>query len=106
MAVELARELGIPEVIVPFRPGLGSAMGVLHVEVRHDFVQSIFATDERFDVGEINDAFAQLEVRARARLGRGRRCGRGRGAPPRDRCALLWPGLGRPHAPGQGGRAR
>ena len=69
-AVELARELGIPEVIVPFRPGLGSAMGVLHVEVRHDFVQSIFATNERFDVGEINDAFAQLEARARVRLGR------------------------------------
>ena len=69
-AVELARDLGIPEVIVPFRPGLGSAMGVLHVEVRHDFVQSIFATNERFDVGEINDAFAQLEVRARVRLGR------------------------------------
>ena len=69
-AVELARDLGIPEVIVPFRPGLGSAMGVLHVEVRHDFVQSIFATNERFDVGEINDAFAQLEARARARLGR------------------------------------
>ena len=69
-AVELARDLGIPEVIVPFRPGLGSAMGVLHVEVRHDFVQSIFATNERFDVGEINDAFARLEARARARLGR------------------------------------
>ena len=69
-AVELARDLGIPEVIVPFRPGLGSAMGVLHVEVRHDFVQSIFATNERFDVGEINDAFARLEARARVRLGR------------------------------------
>ena len=69
-AVELARELGIPEVIVPFRPGLGSATGVLHVEVRHDFVQSIFATDERFDSGEINDAFAALEARARARLER------------------------------------
>ena len=67
-AVELARELGIPEVIVPFRPGLGSAMGVLHVEVRHDFVRSIFATNERFDVAEINDAFATLEERARARL--------------------------------------
>ena len=67
-AVELARELGIPEVIVPFRPGLSSALGVLHVEVRHDFVQSIFATDDRFDSGEISDAFAGLEARARARL--------------------------------------
>ena len=94
-AVELARELGIPEAIVPFRPGLGSAMGVLHVEVRHDFVQSIFATNERFDAGEINDAFATLEERARARLRSRRRGGARRGAPPRDRCALLWPGLGR-----------
>ena len=68
--VELARELGIPEVIVPFRPGLGSATGVLHVEVRHDFVQSIFATNERFDTAKINEAFATLEARARARLGR------------------------------------
>ncbi len=69
-AVELARDLGIPEVIVPFRPGLGSALGVLHVEVRHDFVQSIFATNERFDTAEINSAFADLGSRARARLHR------------------------------------
>ena len=31
---------------------------------------------------------------------------RGCGAPPRDRCALLWPSLGRAHAPGQGRYAR
>ena len=43
---------------------------MLHVEVRHDFVQSIFATDERFDTGEINEAFAALEARGHARLGR------------------------------------
>jgi len=67
-AVELARELGIPEVIVPVYPGLGSALGVLYVEVRHDFVQSIFATNTRFDVAAINQAFAKLEADATARL--------------------------------------
>lgn len=69
-AVELARDLGIPEAIVPFHPGLGSALGVLHVEVRHDFVQSIFATDERFDAAGIDAAFAALEEQARERLRR------------------------------------
>jgi N-methylhydantoinase A len=69
-AVELARELGIPEVIVPYYPGLGSALGVLFVEVRHDFVQSIFATNTRFDVATINQAFAKLEAEGIERLHR------------------------------------
>jgi N-methylhydantoinase A len=67
-ALELAVELRIPEVIIPYVPGLGSALGVLSVEVRHDFVQSIFATNTRFDVAELNAAFSKLEARARARL--------------------------------------
>ena len=67
-ALELAKELGIPEVVIPYVPGLGSALGVLSVDVRHDFVQSIFATNSRFDVTEINDAFADLEARACGRL--------------------------------------
>ena len=67
-AFELAKELGIPEVIIPYVPGVGSALGVLSVDVRHDFVQSIFATNTRFDVAEINGAFSKLETRARARL--------------------------------------
>ncbi len=69
-AVEVARELGIPEVIVPYYPGLGSALGVLFVEVRHDFVQSIFATNTRFDVATINDAFNKLEAEGAVRLER------------------------------------
>ncbi len=67
-AVELAQELGIPEVIIPYYPGLGSALGVLYVEVRHDFVQSIFATNTQFDVREINGAFENLETEGRDRL--------------------------------------
>ena len=69
-AVELARELEIPEVIVPYYPGLASAMGVLFVEVRHDFVQSIFATNQHFNADQIKRAFAKLESQGRERLKR------------------------------------
>jgi N-methylhydantoinase A len=67
-AVELAQELRIPEVIIPLVPGCGSALGCLFVDVRHDFVQSIFETSDRFDVDRINKAFARLESNASERL--------------------------------------
>jgi N-methylhydantoinase A len=67
-AVELARELRIPEVIIPLVPGCGSALGCLFVDVRHDFVQSIFETSDRYDVDRINNAFTKLEITARERL--------------------------------------
>ena len=38
-AVAMARELGIPEVLVPARPGLTNALGCLVADLRQDFVQ-------------------------------------------------------------------
>jgi N-methylhydantoinase A len=67
-AVGLARELGIPEVIVPFYPGCGSALGNLFVEVRHDFVKSLFETSSRYNLGRIQSVVADLEAQARERL--------------------------------------
>jgi N-methylhydantoinase A len=40
-AVELARELGIPKVLIPARPGLTNALGCLVADLRHDFVRTI-----------------------------------------------------------------
>ena len=40
-AVALARELAIPRVLVPARPGITSALGCLVADVRHDFVKTI-----------------------------------------------------------------
>lgn len=40
-AAEIARELGIPTVIVPYRLGITSALGTLVAEARHDFVRTI-----------------------------------------------------------------
>ena len=38
-ATALARELGIPSVLIPARPGLTNALGCLVADVRHDFVR-------------------------------------------------------------------
>ena len=40
-AVALARELGIPQLLIPRFPGITSALGCVLADVRHDYVQSI-----------------------------------------------------------------
>jgi N-methylhydantoinase A len=51
-AVALARELAIPKVLVPARPGITSALGCLVADVRHDFVRTINQGLLRMDVSE------------------------------------------------------
>ena len=61
-AVEIARELGIPTVLVPPRPGIASALGTLVANGRHDFVQTINrrVTDvELADLSAMVESFAQ-----------------------------------------------
>jgi N-methylhydantoinase A len=50
-AAALARELAIPKVIVPARPGITSALGCLVADVRHDFVKTLNQDLLRLDVG-------------------------------------------------------
>jgi N-methylhydantoinase A len=40
-AAALARELAIPKVLVPVRPGITSALGCLVADVRHDYVRTV-----------------------------------------------------------------
>jgi N-methylhydantoinase A len=40
-ASALARELGIPKVLIPARPGLTNALGCVVADVRHDFVRTV-----------------------------------------------------------------
>jgi N-methylhydantoinase A len=40
-AVALARELAIPKVLVPARPGLTNALGCVVADVRHDYVRTV-----------------------------------------------------------------
>lgn len=48
-AAALARELSIPTVIVPYLPGLTSALGCLMADLRHDFVRTINQRLDRLD---------------------------------------------------------
>ncbi|MGE0140563.1 MAG: hydantoinase/oxoprolinase family protein, partial [Ilumatobacteraceae bacterium] len=67
-AVDLARELGIPEVVVPAHPGVTSAVGCLLVDIRHD-VGAMFIRDvESADPYEVESMFLELESASRASL--------------------------------------
>ncbi len=62
-AVALARELGIPKVLIPARPGLTNALGCVVADLRHDFVATINQPLEALTEGRIAAAF-DAQVRA------------------------------------------
>ena len=63
-AGEIAREVGIPRVVVPPVPGLFSAIGTLMGRVRHDLVQTMLRRASELRISEVTEAFAQLDARA------------------------------------------
>jgi len=67
-AVALARELAIPIVLVPARPGITSALGCLVADVRHDFVRTINQGLLRLDVAEARAILAAQIVEGRRLL--------------------------------------
>jgi N-methylhydantoinase A len=69
-AVAIARELGIPHVLVPRFPGLTSALGCILADVRHDFVQTVNLPLASLDRAEIDRIFAQQVEEGHALLAR------------------------------------
>ena len=67
-AVALARELAIPTVLVPARPGITSALGCLVADVRHDFVRTINQGLLRMDVAEAREILAAQVAEGRRLL--------------------------------------
>jgi len=65
-AVELARELQIPTVILPPMPGLFSAFGMLVADMLHDLQASIVKTLDELTAEELSARFAELEAKAQA----------------------------------------
>src|SRR5205085_11390049 len=63
-AVDIARELGIPHVIVPPTPGVTSALGILQVDLRHDILRSVLAQTQHLEAEEIGRVFSELEAEA------------------------------------------
>lgn len=65
-AVALARTLGVPEVLIPARPGLTNALGCLVADLRQDFVKTVNAPLEAIDMAEAAAILDDHAARGRA----------------------------------------
>jgi N-methylhydantoinase A len=65
-AVALARELGIPEVLVPARPGLTNALGCLVADLRQDVVNTLNTGLDAIDMAAVHDTLAGQRERGLA----------------------------------------
>ena len=65
-ACALMREVGMRWAVVPFHPGVTSALGCLIASFRHDFVQTINQPLEKLDMAEVHKIFSSQVERGRA----------------------------------------
>jgi N-methylhydantoinase A len=68
VCANVAREVGIPTVIVPSAPGNFSAWGMMMVDVVYDFAQTQVTNMEQADTDALETAYAGLEEQGRAAL--------------------------------------
>ncbi len=66
--VEAARQLAIPRVIVPTRPGVGAAAGLLATDTKYEYRSTLWASLGEPDPARIEAAYRELEGRASAQL--------------------------------------
>jgi N-methylhydantoinase A len=67
-ALEIARELSIPTVVIPRLPAIFSAVGMLMADLRHDYVQTHFSNVADADLNELADQFEELVALGTDRL--------------------------------------
>jgi len=63
-ATAIARELSVPQIVIPSMPAHFSAFGMLLADLKHDYVQTFVRELADTTAGEIADAFAVLEKSA------------------------------------------
>lgn len=63
-ALELARELAINKVIIPPRPGINSALGMLTADIRRDYVLTRITREERLSPRFLETLFHKLQSQA------------------------------------------
>lgn len=61
---ELAKEMEIPNVIIPAHPGVAAAMGCLLVDVRHDVTKTFLADAGSIKKEELEQEFVEMEKEA------------------------------------------
>jgi N-methylhydantoinase A len=62
-AVALAQELGLPEVLIPARPGLTNALGCLVADLRQDFVNTLNVALDGVDMASVHATLAAQRER-------------------------------------------
>ncbi len=67
-AVQVAREIGMRKIVVPFAPGVFSAFGMLFADLRYDFVRTWFTALEDASFEQIESVYGDLERQGRAAL--------------------------------------
>jgi N-methylhydantoinase A len=65
-AVAIARELGIPEVLVPARPGLTNALGCLVADLRQDLVNTVNAPLAALDMDVVKSTLQAQRAQGEA----------------------------------------
>lgn len=61
-ASALLRELGLSKVIIPYYPGLTSALGCIMADARHDFLQTISRRVDDLEMADLHRLFQQHVV--------------------------------------------
>ena len=69
-ATALARELGIPRVLVPPQPGVTNALGCLVADARHDYVTTLNRAVDAMDMGDVRAVAASMVREGEAALAR------------------------------------
>lgn len=68
-ACELARELAVPRVLIPARPGITNALGCVVADLRHDFVRTLNRPLDAVDMSEVHGVLAAQEAEGRRLIG-------------------------------------
>ncbi|MDQ7080370.1 MAG: hydantoinase/oxoprolinase family protein [Paracoccaceae bacterium] len=69
-ASALARELGVPRVLVPARPGITNALGCVVADLRHDYVRTLNRPLDGLNDAEIHAVFAEQIRAGEAEIGK------------------------------------
>ena len=64
-ATALARELAIPTVMVPSRPGITNAIGCVVADLRHDFVRTLNTPLDQLEPSDLHHVFAEQSTEGR-----------------------------------------
>ena len=68
-AVALARELAVPRVLIPARPGITNALGCVVADLRHDFVRTLNRPLDHVNIETVHAVLAEQESEGRRLIG-------------------------------------